>query len=319
MRRTWLAAVAVVAVLVVAIVFVASGRSSRKVPEPAPGARPIRPTGLPAKRVSEPKPADCAPLAAGGYSCGACRDDQDCPEGSACIINLASGRTECHTSDCSKNQDCEKGNNCRVVARASHGEAIRACVSPGARPAGAACDPDNGGDPSVSCAGNMVCINGGCAPPCEPTPIEEDSAECGYLGCIGTDNGYGCTPSCKQYPCGGGKTCSFLSTEGPISLCTHVVGANCLGPQGGCSATQDCIVETNTREERTTFRCVERCTLDDADMTCPKDSVCVLQRKPGKPGGHCRRRCSGADDTSCGSGEQCRSDHASGVWYCSAT
>jgi hypothetical protein len=317
MRQIWLAAVAVVAVLVIAIVFVTRGRS-RKVPEPPPAASPLRLT-RPAKRVAEPKPADCALTADGGYSCGACRDDQDCPEGSACTVNLAAGKTECQASDCSKNEDCDKGDHCRVVARASRGEPIRTCVSPGTRPAGAACDPDNGGDPAVSCAGNLVCINGGCASPCQPTPIKEDSEECGYLGCIGTDNGYGCTPSCKQRPCGGGKTCSFVSTEGPISLCTYAVGANCLGPEGGCAATQDCIVETNARQERTTFRCMQRCKLDDADKTCPTDSVCVRQLEPGKPSGHCRRRCSGADDTSCESGERCRSDHASGVSYCSAT
>jgi hypothetical protein len=164
----------------------------------------------------------------------------------------------------------------------------------------------------------LVCINGGCAPPCEPTPIPKDSEECGYLGCIGTENGYGCTPSCKQgQPCGGGKTCSFLSTEGPISLCTHVVGKNCLGPEGGCTATQECLVETNAREERTTFRCVERCTLENEDKTCPEDTICVLYGKQGKPGGQCRRPCSEEGDP-CGGGERCKRDDA-GVLFCSAT
>src|SRR5688572_4646432 len=117
MRQTWLAAVAVVAVLVVAIVFVASGRSNRKVAEPPPETSRPRPSGLPAKRVAEPKQADCAPLADGGYSCGACRDDGDCPEKYACIINLASGRSECQASECDENEKCEKGTVCRVVAR----------------------------------------------------------------------------------------------------------------------------------------------------------------------------------------------------------
>ncbi len=314
MRVTWMPPLVLLSILVVAIVFVASGRN-RKVPEPVPVASAVaRLTGLPAKRVAEPKSAECAALADGGYSCGACRDDQDCPEGSSCVLNLANGRTECQASDCTKSEQCEKGSYCRVVARASRGEPIRACVSPGARPAGGACDPDNGGDPSVSCAAHLVCVEGGCAAACEPTPIEEDSEECGYLRCKETDNGYGCTPSCKQQPCGGGKTCSFLSVESPISLCTQMVGANCLGPQGGCSATEDCIVETNAREERTTFQCVQRCTLEDADKTCPKDSVCVL----GKPSGHCRRRCSSEGDPACGSGERCRRDDG-GVWFCSAT
>ena len=165
----------------------------------------------------------------------------------------------------------------------------------------------------------MVCIHGGCAPQCQPGETEKDSEECGYLGCIGTDNGYGCTPSCKQgQPCGGGKTCSFLSTEGPISLCTHVVGKSCLGPEGGCTATQECLVESNAREERTTFRCAERCTLENAEKTCPEDSICVLHRQQGKPGGLCRKPCSQEGDPVCGSGERCKRDDA-GIWFCSAT
>ena len=318
MRQAWVSAIVVVAILVVAIVLVGSARG-RKVPEPSAASDFVVNTAVPAKKIARQKREGCTPVAGGGFSCGACREDTDCPEQSGCVINLATGLTECQASDCRKNQECEKGTYCRVVARTPSGVAVRACVAPGTRPAGAACDPDNASDPSVACAGNMVCINGGCAPPCAPTPIEEDSEECGYLGCIGTDNGYGCTPSCKQgQPCEGGKTCSFLSTEGPISLCTHVVGKNCLGPEGGCTATQDCLVETNAREERTTFRCVERCTLENADKTCPEDSICVLHGKQGKPGGHCRRRCSQEGDPVCGSGERCKRDDA-GVWFCSAT
>jgi hypothetical protein len=77
-------------------------------------------------------------------------------------------------------------------------------------------------------------------------------------------------------------------------------------------------VETNARDERTTFRCVERCTLENEDKTCPEDFICVLHRKQGKPGGHCRRPCSAEGDPVCGGGERCKSDDA-GVWFCSAT
>jgi len=318
MRHTWVSAIVVVTILVAAIVWVGSARE-RNVPEPSAASAFVASTAVPAKKLARQKSEGCTPVAGGGFSCGACREDTDCPEKSACVINLAIGKTECQAPDCSKNQQCEKATFCRVVARTSSGVAVQACVAPGQRPSGAACDPDNGADPSVSCAANMVCINGGCAPPCTPTPIEKDSEECGYLGCIGTDNGYGCTPSCKQgQPCGGGKTCSFLSTESPLSLCTHVVGKNCLGPEGGCTATQDCLVETNAREERTTFRCVERCTLEDEDKTCPEGSVCALHGKQGKPGGQCRRPCSQEGDSVCGSGERCKRDDA-GVWFCSAT
>jgi hypothetical protein len=320
MRKIWVSAIVVAAILVVAIVLVGSARQ-QKVPEPSAASAFVPNTGIPAKKLARKtqKSEDCTPVAGGGFSCGACRQDMDCPEKSACVVNLATGKTECQAPDCSKNQQCEKGTFCRVVARTPSGVAVQACVAPGQRPAGAACDPDNGADPTVSCAGNMVCIEGGCAPPCEPTPIPKDSEECGYLGCIGTDNGYGCTPSCKQgQPCGGGKTCSFLSTEGPISLCTHVVGKNCLGPEGGCTASQECLVETNAREERTTFRCAERCTLENADTTCPENSICVLRRQQGKPGGLCRKPCAQEGDPVCGSDERCKTDDT-GIWFCSAT
>jgi hypothetical protein len=319
MRKVWVSAIAVVAILVAAIVLVKSTRA-RKVPEPTAASGFAPNMGVPAKKLARQKREGCTPVAGGGFSCGACREDSDCPKKSACVINVATGRTECQATDCSKTDQCEKGTNCRVIARTPDG-AVHACVAPGTRQAGAACDPDDASDPSVSCAGTMVCIHGGCAPPCAPTVIEKDSEECGYLGCIGTDNGYGCTPSCKQgQPCGGGKTCSFLSTESPISLCTHVVGKNCVGPNGGCTKTQECLVETNARDERTTFRCVERCTIENADKTCPEDSICVLHNKQGKPGGHCRRPCAEEGDPVCGSGERCkRDDDDAGVWFCSAT
>ena len=318
MRQTWVSAIVVVAILVAALV-VAESTRERNVPEPSNATGFVPSTAAPARKLARGSPEGCAPVAGGGFSCGACREDADCPEKSACVINLETQRTECQAPDCSKSQRCGKGTHCRVVARTSSGVAVQACVAPGRRPSGAACDPDDGSDPSLSCAEDLVCIDGGCAPPCAPTPIEKDSEECGYLGCIGTDNGYGCTPSCKQgQPCGGGKTCSFLSTEGPISLCTHVVGRNCLGPDGGCTGTEECLVETNAREERTTFRCVQRCTLENADETCAEDSVCVLHGKQGKSGGLCRRRCSREADPVCGGGERCKRDDA-GVWFCSAT
>jgi hypothetical protein len=80
------------------------------------------------------------------------------------------------------------------------------------------------------------------------------------------------------------------------------VGNNCLGSKGGCAYGTDCIVETNVREERTTFSCVARCNFRDAKPDCPADSVCV----PGKASGHCRRRCAPGKGTGCGAGEQCK-------------
>ena len=317
MRRNWIVSLAVIAILVTATLWLALG-SDRKVPEPppAPSAQGQATTRLQAKKIARQKRADCTPLADGGFSCGACRDDADCPELSGCIVNLESGRTECQTSQCTKSDECASGTFCRIVGKTSRGDALRACVPPGARGGGSACDPNDGSDPSVSCAANLLCVDGGCAPACRPTEIDEPPDCPNELPCVQTESGWGCVPSCKDQSCGGGKTCSFLSVENPIALCTHAVGANCLGSKGGCSTTQDCIVETNARAERTTFSCVERCTPSAADDPCAKDLVCV----PGKRGGHCRRRCTPSGESQCGSGERCtRAAATDDVWFCAAT
>jgi len=321
MRRSWIVALVGVA-LVAAAVFWFVRDQKRKIP-PEPVSLPRITKQIQAKPVPVEKRASCTPLPTGGFSCGACRDASDCPKGSGCIINLATGRTECQGSDCKTDQDCERGTFCRVIGRTPRDEPMRACVAAGTRPSGAACDTSNGSDPSVSCGSNLMCVNGGCAPSCVPPAEAEDPPGCpGLLPCVQTEAGWGCTPSCKQgEPCGGGKTCSFLSVENPTSLCTYADGANCLGSKGGCAPNADCIVETNAQAERTTFRCFDRCTAG-GEATCPTGSVCV----PGPPTlrgaktAHCRRGCAPGNDGQCGNGLRCtKAPGPSELWFCSAT
>jgi hypothetical protein len=178
---------------------------------------------------------------------------------------------------------------------------------------------DNAGDPTVSCSGSLLCVQGGCAPTCVENEFPERNACAGEVPCVKTDDGWGCVPSCKLAPkesCGYGKVCEFLSVEDPTALCIHRVGTNCLGSKGGCPQDTDCIVETNAREERATFTCVPRCNAGDRKLSCPADSVCV----PGKPSGHCRRRCTPPKGTECGGGERCmRFGRTGELWFCSAT
>jgi hypothetical protein len=263
-------------------------------------------------------PAACAPVADGGFSCGACRDDSSCPPGQSCFVNLQSGRTECQGSDCTRSEECPQGMLCRVVARTSRGEPWRSCVSPGIRSAGAACDPDNAGDPAVSCTGKLLCVQGGCAPTCVENEFPERNACAGEVPCVKTDDGWGCVPSCKHTgkdSCRDGKVCEYLSVEDATALCIHRVGNNCLGSKGGCASGTDCIVETNAREERVTFICAGRCSPADPKSSCAADSVCV----PGKTSGHCRRRCTAPRGSECGAGERCVRVRTQGdAWYCSA-
>jgi len=313
MRRTWLFALLGVAFVAAAAVWLIRAGKQGAPREPISEPR-VTKRAPPLKPLSPENRANCAPLPGGGFSCGACRDDTDCPASSSCILNLASGRTECQGSSCRTDDDCERGLFCRVVSKTARNEALRACVPGGARPAGAACDPNNATDPSVSCGPKLMCVNGGCAPPCEPRDADEEPSCPGQLPCIETATGWGCIPSCKLgTPCGDGKTCSFLSVENPTALCTYADGPNCLGSQGGCPATTDCVVETNARAERTTFRCYDRCTPGAANQ-CKTGSVCV----PGRKTGHCRRACSAGNDAECGGGQRCVKT-VGDAWFCSAT
>jgi hypothetical protein len=319
MRRPWTIALVGVALVAAAVLWLIRDGKRRTPPEPVP-ASPVtarRPAEPVAPAVAGLKPPDCTPLPGGGLSCGACRNNADCPDGSTCVVNPLNGRTECKRPSCTKNEDCPEGTLCRVVGRTSSDEPLRACVPSGARPAGAVCDPNQGGDPTVSCGPKLVCVNGGCAPPCERREVDDDPVCPAGHECIETEAGWGCIPTCKIEPCPAGKTCSFLSDENPISLCTYPDGPNCLGSKGGCPANTDCIVETNARSERTTFRCHPRC---GADQSCPDGSVCVPGRVAGKKMDHCRRGCSPDTPTQCGPGERCvRAGGASGSWFCSAT
>ena len=321
--------VGVVAVGIVAVVALRSGHDAdeKKLPaeaeEKKQAAAPTR-TWDPSHVQEQTPPADCVAVADGGFSCGACRDDSNCPPKHACFLNLATGRTECQGSECVKDSDCPPHLVCRTISRTSRGDAMRGCVPSGTRAEGTACDPENGGDSSVSCAGKLLCINGGCAPACVPPDYPERSNCPGELRCVTTMDGSGCTPACKEQqratgkdPCTGGKVCEFLSVENATSLCIHKVGPNCLGSKGGCPTGTECLAETNAKTERTTFACHPKCDL--AAAACPADFICV-PGKPNSPNSHCRRGCSPGQASGCGEGERCKKAGGAGaIWYCSAT
>src|SRR5262245_17468563 len=215
-KLTWGLLVALVAAIVV---FVASRkdkakqRTASKDSVTAPVTHSTRQWVPIAAASDEAPPPECAPLAEGGFTCGACRDDSSCPPGQSCVVSLASKRTECQGSECAKNDECQDQKLCRVVGRNSRGEPIRGCVAPGLRQAGAPCESDNAGDPSVSCSGLLVCVQGGCAPSCVENEFPERNACVGEVPCVKTDDGWACVPTCKYEPkeCRDGKVCEFLS------------------------------------------------------------------------------------------------------------
>jgi len=79
MRRIWVFAVIVVAILVVALVWIRSA-GQQKVPEPSAADAFVANTAVPAKKFARQKHEGCTPLVEGGFSCGACREDTDCPK-----------------------------------------------------------------------------------------------------------------------------------------------------------------------------------------------------------------------------------------------
>ena len=320
MRRTWtlaLAGLAGAALLAAAVLWFLRDGNRKAPPEPVSMPKVTAPAteAAPPEPLARVKQPDCTPLSDGGLSCGACRDNADCPAGS-CVKNRLTGRTECQLPGCKENADCPQGLICRVVGRTASDEPLRACVPPGERAAGNACDPNNAGDRAVSCGPKLVCVNGGCAQPCERREVDDDPSCPSLHECVETEAGWGCVPTCKIEPCPTGKTCTFLSDENPISLCTYPDGPNCLGSKGGCPANTDCVVETNARSERTTFRCYPRC---GADLGCPDGSVCVPGRVAGKKSAHCRRGCTPETANQCGPNERCVKGAASGGYFCSAT
>jgi hypothetical protein len=320
-RLMLLGSVALGIVVVVALLSRRDPADEQPVAERRQGDTKPQPRSFAAHAVEERQPpSECVALGDGGFSCGACRDDSNCPPKQGCFVNVATGRTECQGSECTRDNDCPGQLLCRTVARTRRGDAMRGCVPSGTRTQGAACDADNGADPAVSCAGKLLCINGGCAPSCVPPEYPERSNCPGELTCVTTMDGSGCTPSCKEVqratgkdPCSDGKVCEFLSVDNATSLCVHKVGQNCLGSKGGCAAGTECLAETNAKTERTTFACHPKC--DPAAPACAADFICV----PGKPTSYCRRACSPGQASACAGGERCkRARGAAELWFCSA-
>lgn len=310
--------------IIIAVVVLSRRDPVEKDGPPAEAQKEIpQPTrSYPAGSEAEQKPprTDCVALADGGFSCGACRDDKDCPPKHGCFVSIATGKNECQGSECKRDNDCPANLLCRTIARTARGDPMRGCVASGTRTEGGACDPDNGGDPSVSCAGKLLCINGGCSPQCEPPEYPERSSCPGELRCVTTADGSGCTPACKEQqratgkdPCPPGKVCEFLSVENATSMCVYKVGQNCLGSKGGCSEGTECLAEVNAKTERATFACHPKC--DPAAPSCSANLICV----PGKPNSHCRRGCAPGQGAVCAEGERCKRAKGPGeIWYCSA-
>src|SRR4051794_28173091 len=107
-KLTWGLVVALAAVIVVLVVSrkdKAKQRTQTENSVTAPVTRSSRQWVAITAASEQQAPSECARLADGGFTCGACRDDSSCPPGQACVVSLTSGRTECQGSECAKNEE----------------------------------------------------------------------------------------------------------------------------------------------------------------------------------------------------------------------
>ena len=144
---------------IVAVVALRSGGDEERERRRPPDRRQKKerappPRSRPREAVQEQTPpADCVAVADGGFSCGACRDDSNCPPKQACFLNVATGRTECRDRSVSRTVTAHPTSCAARFRERCAGTQCADAFPLGTRAEGTACNPDNGGDPSVSCAG----------------------------------------------------------------------------------------------------------------------------------------------------------------------
>src|SRR5919199_69806 len=114
MRKPFVTTLAILALLAAAVLWLLRRGDGAPRPEVAARGRtdpitaPPRARRLPMERARGQGMAvpECRPIDGGGFTCGACREDADCPASAACAINWESGRTECLASECSADSEC---------------------------------------------------------------------------------------------------------------------------------------------------------------------------------------------------------------------
>jgi len=191
-----------------------------------------------------------------------CANNSDCPSGQGCIFEPRQGTFSCQPPDCQQDGDCPDNQVCRVASSVISGDPIRRCISPGTQREGGACY-ELSSDNSQMCGAGLLCVRGRCGKACEENTI--GSCPAGST-CVGTVNGAGCLPTCREGQCPKGQECLEFGGE---PLCAARVGENCL--TGGCADGKVCNV---TQAFNTViFECKTRCSPFRPD-SCPTGSVC---------------------------------------------
>lgn len=229
--------------------------------------------------------------AGGGFQCGTCQKDSDCPAGRGCVANRETRRFECLDSECEEDGHCFPGLVCRRVSRWDSNSVIRRCVPMGLRREGETCDTQ-----FVSAAGacqeGLLCHRGRCSIPCR---LDDESSCPEGHACEQSDDGAACSPDCRALGCPGGQRCK--SVGGQEYQCLEEVQGEC--PETPCGEGERC--NMRVVRGRGVFWCARLCDPLRAE-SCAANEICGIG---GGAVNTCYRRCDPMDPDSCGEGSTC--------------
>ena len=242
--------------------------------------------------------------------CGDCRNDYDCPENSACLLDAETGRDRCFESDCIVDDDCVQGQRCIVPNWGWPGDPIVSLCSPiGTQGEGEPCANWPHGR-QQACREGLVC-----SPRmiCERTcnPMDHATCEKDGLGCIlQTPSGWFCGYDCMSSGCKKGKTCVQL--EGPMSVCSKPIGDNCM--VNPCPKGYICDRTPGYRRPVMHFECVPACS--PLAPKCKIGYECAVTSAGFRYG--CFKKCDRQDPYDCPEEKICHQSSLdpSHVWTC---
>lgn len=230
----------------------------------------------------------------GGFQCGACQTDADCPAGQACTVDFHKGRFECVASECEDDQGCFPGTVCRNIALLEGASPVRRCILTGDRSEGELCNSIPAST-REACREGLLCVGERCGRPCKlgaPGACSE-----GWT-CRASRNGAACVPDCRVGGCSQGTSCIALGEDGPHECVRLVVDA--CDDRRPCPDGQHCLV--NRQGERAGRFCAAACQPWRPD-SCPQGYVCG---RGGPTKSSCYLACNPQDLTTCPAGWLCK-------------
>lgn len=241
-------------------------------------------------------PQNCGFDVRGAYSCGSCRNDSECPPQHACLVNAATGNTECLPEECEDDSACPADAECRPANTGATGAQIWRCIPTGSQGINDPCSPFPHG-PEESCQRGLICVFGRCGADCE------DDGGCPQGStCVDDVSGWGCLRSCEETGCPAGEDCVSLGEA--VHACARKQGQDCT--RTPCPEGQSCARSYELRTRVVVYHCEQPCN-PFKTSSCPKGYVCGA----GGMGSVCYRKCNPrAPDqrsTGCPKGQACAS------------